>query len=93
MTKTPILEAGEGFSLVLVGERYWLDIDRKTGRVRIDLQHHGLMGQPGEVERVGEGVWLEDRITARSGSLSPSGFDAAEKALRGHLEEARKLQN
>jgi hypothetical protein len=51
------------------------------------------MGQPGEVERVGEGVWHEDRITARSGSLSPSGFDAAEKALRGHLEEARKLQN
>jgi hypothetical protein len=86
---TPLLDPGKGFCLLFRGESYWLDLDVKTKKVTVDLQHHGLMGQPGEVERVGDGVWVEERITERSGVLAGDAFDAAEVALRAHLEEAR----
>jgi hypothetical protein len=93
MAKTAILEAGKGFSVVIEGERYWLDLDAKTKRVSVDLQHHGLMGQPGEVERVGEGRWADERIADRTGSLAPRAFDAAEAVLREHLREAQRVRN
>ena len=79
-----------GFSIVFEGELYWLDIDPTTGRVTIDLQHHGMMGQPGVVERVGEGAWVNERVTAREGVLSSEGFDAVEAALRESVAEARR---
>ena len=89
MARAPILEPGKGLCLVFRGESYWLDIDVKTRRVTVDLQHQGLMGQPGEVERVGEGAWDDDRIAERKGALTESAWGAAEAALRAHLEEGR----
>ena len=77
-----------GLSMVYEGEKYWLDIKPETRRVSIDLQHHGMMGQPGEAERVGEGEWREG-IVERSGTLSAAGFDAAEAVLRESLARAR----
>jgi len=89
MAKTPILEPGKGLCLVFRGESYWLDIDVRTKHVTVDVQHHGLMGQPGEVERVGEGTWIDGGIADRTGVLTTSVFDAAEAALRAHVEEGR----
>jgi hypothetical protein len=87
LVRVPGLDSG--FHVVFRGESYWLELDVATMRVTLDLQHHGLMGQPGEVERVGEGVWANERITGRSGVLAKEAFDAAEAALRAHIEEAR----
>jgi len=80
-----------GLWMLHEGEKYWLDIhvgEDGLGRVSIDLQHHGMMGQPGAVERVGEGVWREG-IVDRSGTLPAAAFEAAEAVLRENLSRAR----
>jgi hypothetical protein len=78
-----------GFSVTLGGEKHWIEVEPATRRVTVDLQYHGMMGQPGEVERVGEGVWDGARIVDRTGVMSPAAFDAVEAALRAHADEAR----
>jgi hypothetical protein len=93
VSRSRILEDGRGFCVVIDGESYWLDVDARTKRVTIDLQHHGMMGQPGIVERVAEGLWSEERIAERTGSLAGAVFDAAEGLLGEHLRDARRSKN
>lgn len=90
---SPIVRDTTGLLVRFGGETYWVDMDVRTMRVTIDLQHHGMMGQPGEVERVGEGVWTEGGLAGRTGTIERAAFDAAEKALGAHLSEAERSRD